>query len=119
MSLLAEVQFGREVLGNLELAESREWLVTNGIGGYASGTAAGTSTRRYHGMLIAALEPPAGRNLLVAGLDETVRHAGREFPLATNRWLSGAVAKRTEAACKLIAALNDRESWPEPYRSAI
>ena len=91
MSLLAEVQFGREVLGNLELAESREWLVTNGIGGYASGTAAGTSTRRYHGMLIAALEPPAGRNLLVAGLDETVRHAGREFPLATNRWLSGAV----------------------------
>jgi len=92
VSLLAEVQFGREVLGNLELAESREWLVTNGIGGYASGTAAGTSTRRYHGMLMAALEPPAGRNLLVAGLDETVRHAGREFPLATNRWLSGAVA---------------------------
>ena len=92
MSLLAEVQFGREVLGNLELAESREWLVTNGIGGFASGTAAGTSTRRYHGLLMAALEPPAGRNLLVAGLDETVRHAGREFPLATNRWLSGAVA---------------------------
>ncbi len=55
MSLLAEVQFGREILGNLELAEDREWLVTNGLGGFASGTAAGTSTRRYHGLLMASL----------------------------------------------------------------
>jgi len=92
VSLLAEVQFGREILGNLDLAESREWLVTNGIGGFASGTAAGTSTRRYHGLLMAALNPPSDRTLLVAGLDEAVHYAGREFPLATNRWLSGAVA---------------------------
>ena len=92
MSLLAEVQFGREILGNLELAESREWLVTNGIGGFASGTTAGTSTRRYHGLLMAALEPPTGRTLLVAGLDETLRYAETNFHLATNRWLSGTVA---------------------------
>ena len=92
MSLLAEVQFGREILGNLEQAEAREWLVTNGLGGYASGTSAGTSTRRYHGLLMAALEPPTGRTLLVAGLDETARYAGRNFPLATNRWVSGFVS---------------------------
>ena len=92
MSLLAEVQFGREILGNLEQAEAREWLVTNGIGGYASGTTAGTSTRRYHGLLMAALNPPTGRTLLVAGLDETARYAGHNFPLATNRWLSGFVS---------------------------
>jgi predicted glycogen debranching enzyme len=92
LSLLAEVQFGREILGNLDLAESREWLVTNGIGGFASGTAAGTSTRRYHGLLMAALQPPTDRTLLVAGLDETVRYAGKSFPLATNRWLSGDVS---------------------------
>ncbi len=94
MSLLAEVQFGREILGNLEIAESREWLVTNGIGGFASGTAAGTSTRRYHGLLMASLQPPTDRTLLVAGIDETVRYGGTSFPLATNRWLSGDVSPK-------------------------
>jgi predicted glycogen debranching enzyme len=92
LSLLAEVQFGRAILGNLELAESREWLVTNGIGGFASGTVAGTSTRRYHGLLMASLEPPTARTLLVAGVDETVRYLEKSFPLATNRWLSGDVS---------------------------
>ena len=94
MSLLAEVQFGREILGNLDLAESREWLVANGIGGFASGTAAGTSTRRYHGLLMASLHPPSDRTLLVAGLDETVRYGETSFPLATNRWLSGDVSPK-------------------------
>ena len=88
------MQFGREILGNLELAESREWLVTNGIGGFASGTAAGTSTRRYHALLMASLHPPTDRTLLVAGLDETVRYAETNFPLATNRWLSGDVSPK-------------------------
>ncbi|HEX4646232.1 MAG TPA: glycogen debranching enzyme N-terminal domain-containing protein, partial [Verrucomicrobiae bacterium] len=88
------MQFGREILGDLALAESREWLVTNGLGGFASGTAAGTSTRRYHGLLMAALQPPTGRTLLVAGVDETVRYAGAEFLLATNRWLSGDVSPK-------------------------
>ena len=94
MSLLAEVQFGREILGDLQLAESREWLVTNGLGGFASGTAAGTSTRRYHGLLMASLQPPTDRTLLVAGVDESVRYAGMSFPLATNRWLSGDVSPK-------------------------
>jgi predicted glycogen debranching enzyme len=94
LSLLAEVQFGREILGDLELAESREWLVTNGIGGFASGTAAGTSTRRYHGLLMASLQPPTDRTLLVGGVDETVRFGGTSFPLATNRWLSGDVSPK-------------------------
>jgi predicted glycogen debranching enzyme len=54
------------------MAESREWLVTNGIGGYACGTIAGLLTRHYHGLLIAALKPPLGRTLLVTKLEETV-----------------------------------------------
>jgi predicted glycogen debranching enzyme len=85
------VKFGREVCGNLEAAEAREWIVTNGIGGFASGTIAGCVTRRYHGLLIAALQPPVGRTLLVAGLDEIVRYAGAEYSLATHQWTSGAV----------------------------
>jgi len=85
------VQFGVEVFGNLETAESREWLVTNGIGGYASGTLAGGMSRRYHGLLVAALRPPVGRTQLVAWIDEIVRYKGAEFALATHRWASGAI----------------------------
>ena len=87
----AGVAFGRELCGSLEIAEQREWLVTNGIGGYASGTVSGDLTRRYHGLLVAALHPPVGRTQLVAKLDETVSYDGSEFPLATNRWASGVV----------------------------
>jgi predicted glycogen debranching enzyme len=87
----AAIQFGREVCGNLEASEAREWLVTNGIGGYASGTIAGEMTRRYHGLLVAALQPPVGRTHLVAALDEIVLYGGTEFALATHRWVSGAV----------------------------
>jgi predicted glycogen debranching enzyme len=69
----------------------REWLVTNGIGGYASGTIAGLLTRRYHGLLIAALKPPLGRTLLVAKSDDVATYDGRLYPLFTNRWNDGVV----------------------------
>ena len=52
---------------------TREWLVTNGLGGYASGTVSGVSTRRYHGLLISALPAPHGRTLLLAHLSEQIR----------------------------------------------
>ncbi|HKV24852.1 MAG TPA: amylo-alpha-1,6-glucosidase [Candidatus Acidoferrum sp.] len=90
-SLPSGIRFGREICGDLSAAESREWLVTNGIGGFASGTIAGSSTRRYHGLLIAALQPPLGRTQLVAALDETVRYADASYQLATHRWASGAI----------------------------
>src|SRR5215472_7117057 len=87
----AEVEFGREICWSLEIAEQREWLVTNGIGGYASGTVSCNLTRRYHGLLLAALKPPVGRNQLVAKFEETAQYAGSDFALGTNRWASGAV----------------------------
>ena len=76
------------------MADGREWLVTNGIGGYASGTVDGSLTRWYHGLLVAALEPPAGRTVLLAKLDETCTYLGRTYELATNRWGSGAIDPR-------------------------
>ncbi len=85
------VGFGREICGSLETAGQREWLVTNGLGGFASGTVAGLFTRRYHGLLVAALRPPVGRTLLVAGLNETAQYSGQAYPLATHRWLGGAL----------------------------
>src|SRR6266571_6654160 len=87
----ANVAFGREICGSLEIAEQREWLVTNGIGGYASGTVSGNLTRRYHGLLVAALKPPVGRTQLVAKLEETASYDGSDYALATNRWAGGAV----------------------------
>jgi predicted glycogen debranching enzyme len=87
----AIIEFGREICGSLEIAEQREWLVTNGIGGYASGTISGNLTRRYHGLLIAAFHPPLGRTQLVAKLEETASYDGRDYALATNRWVSGTV----------------------------
>jgi predicted glycogen debranching enzyme len=85
------IEFGREACGSLEIAEQQEWLVTNGIGGYASGTVSGNLTRRYHGYLVAALRPPVGRSLLAVKLEETASYDRREYSLATNRWASGAV----------------------------
>jgi predicted glycogen debranching enzyme len=86
------VQFGREVCGDLPVAERREWLVTNGLGGFASGTVAGLLTRRYHGLLFAALTPPLGRTLLLASLQETAVVDGKQFSLAANRWHDGTIA---------------------------
>src|SRR5574337_565859 len=86
------VGFGREICGDLPAAEQREWLVTNGLGGFASGTVAGVLTRRYHGLLFAALNPPLGRTLLVTGIQEVVQCDGRQYELAANRWAGGAVA---------------------------
>jgi len=85
------VDFGRAVCGTLAQAEAREWLVTNGIGGYASGTVGGLLTRCYHGLLVAALKPPLGRTLLLTKLDETARYDERLYPLCTNRWANGTV----------------------------
>src|SRR2546426_9514805 len=85
------IGWGREISGDLPAAERREWLCTNGIGGFASGTVAGSLTRRYHGLLVAALEPPLGRTLLVAKVDETVAYDDRERQLSTNRWAGGTI----------------------------
>ncbi len=85
------LQFTRQDFGSLHDAESREWLVTNGLGGFASQTIAGSLTRRYHGLLFAALRPPSNRRLMLAALDETVRGEGGDYRLGTIRWGDGTV----------------------------
>ena len=85
------IRFGRELCGDLKLAERREWWLTNGRGGYAAGTVAGSLTRRYHGLLIAPLFAPLGRVLVAAKADATLHIGASSYPLFTNRWTSGAV----------------------------
>jgi predicted glycogen debranching enzyme len=73
-------------------ALAREWLLTNGLGGFACGTIAQANTRRYHGLLVAALAAPGGRTLMVAKLDTTVRYRGSSFELACNEFADGTIA---------------------------
>ena len=74
------------ILHDLDTAIQREWLVTNGTGGYASGTVTGINTRRYHGLLVAALDPPLGRSVMLAKVDEVVSLAGRTYELGANEF---------------------------------
>jgi predicted glycogen debranching enzyme len=86
------IHFGREICGDLDAALRREWLVTNGLGGYASAALPGTLTRSYHGLLVAALAPPVERTVLVAGLDEWATYSGDRYPLSTHEFNGGSVA---------------------------
>src|ERR1022692_4629326 len=78
------IRFGPEICGDLDAASQREWLETNGIGGFAASTVSGAGTRRYHGLLTAALRPPTGRYLLLAKLEETLVLDGRRLELGVN-----------------------------------
>ncbi|HEY9798521.1 MAG TPA: amylo-alpha-1,6-glucosidase [Leptolyngbyaceae cyanobacterium] len=71
--------------------DTREWLLTNGLGSFASGTVCDARTRTYHGWLIAALEPPGRRTLLLSHLDASLEVAGDVWALSTNFWRSGQI----------------------------
>ena len=86
------ISFGRETCGDLAAAFRREWLVTNGIGGYASGALNGVSSRSYHGLLVAALEPPVGRIVLVGASAEQATYRGRRSYIGSNEYADGVFA---------------------------
>jgi predicted glycogen debranching enzyme len=86
------LELDRALCGDLAVAEAREWIVTNGLGGFAAGTVAGTLTRRYHGLLFAARTPPVGRTLLCPKIDAEVGYDGAAYALATDRWRGGTIA---------------------------
>lgn len=80
------IRFKEEICTNLDAALRREWLETNGLGGFASGSINGCNTRRYHGLLVAATKPPVGRFVLLSKLEETLIIDGRRYELGTNRY---------------------------------
>ncbi len=95
MTTSLRVAFGREVCGSLEEGAAREWLVTDGLGGYASGTVTGLRTRRYHGLLMHATGPAGGsRSLGLAALDTVVVIGDERIRLATHEWVGGAIDPR-------------------------
>ena len=77
------MEFTKEDL-NLENGLEKEWLITNGIGGYSSSTIIGANTRKYHGLLVAPLTPPARRFLILSKLDESIEINEKKYDLYTN-----------------------------------
>jgi len=88
------VTFGPETCGALDEAAAREWLVTDGLGGYAMGTVSGLRTRRYHGLLVPAVNGPAGRMLGLVALEPVLGGGDARFELATDEWAGGAINPR-------------------------
>ncbi|MFI4949122.1 MAG: amylo-alpha-1,6-glucosidase [Alphaproteobacteria bacterium] len=88
---LAPIRFEAAELTDLAADERREWWLANGKGGYAGGTVALSLTRRYHGLLIASVDPPLGRALVLTKADATLHLGAAHYPLFTNRWGGGAI----------------------------
>ena len=84
------ISFDKSVCTDLQAGLSREWLESNSLGGFACGTITGANTRRYHGLLTAALNPPGGRMLLLSKLEETLALGDKRIDLSTNEY-SGAI----------------------------
>ncbi|MBM0745439.1 glycogen debranching enzyme N-terminal domain-containing protein, partial (plasmid) [Phormidium sp. CLA17] len=113
------IEFGREICGDLSHAETREWIVTNGMGGYASGTVAGLLTRRYHGLLVAALKPPLGRTLLLTKLDEMALYDGQAYALYTDRWANDIVAPQGYRHIERFTLEGTIPTWRFAYANAL
>jgi 4-alpha-glucanotransferase len=94
------VRFGREICGDLQQAERREWWLANGHGSHAAGTVAGSLTRRYHGLLVAPVDTPLGRMFVLAKADAVLTDGGRHWSVACalDAWLRLEQAKREQAA---------------------
>ncbi len=80
------IEIDQERCRNLETVLTREWIETNGIGGFSSSTITGLNIRRYHGLLTAATKPPVGRLVLLSKLEETLIIDGRRYELSANQW---------------------------------
>ncbi|MBQ1073352.1 glycogen debranching enzyme family protein [Micromonospora sp. C31] len=92
---MIDIHFGPQVCGDLTGGSAREWLVTDGLGGYATGTVNGLRTRRYHGLLVVAGETPASRGVGLVGLDPAVLFpSGARVRLGAHEWASGDVDPR-------------------------
>lgn len=81
-----QIIFDSKITKNFELGKKREWILTNGLGSYASSTAIGLNTRGYHGLLIASLDPPVKRTLFLSKYEEEVEVEGRKYLLAVNQY---------------------------------
>jgi len=84
---------------DLSALRDREWLVTNGLGGFASGSLLGINTRRHHGLFVPNLANPKGRHILISRFDEEIDARGRHVKIgAPNTWMAGSTPTCTAAS---------------------
>jgi predicted glycogen debranching enzyme len=102
---------GRHSCGNWQDAAGYEWLVTNGLGGYACGTVAQANTRRYHAFLMASLAPPVQRTLLVAKIDLIVEYRGISTELSANEFTGGIVSPQGFVHLESFALKEGVPTW--------
>ncbi len=86
---LPSISLAQEMLSRFEEAIQKEWIITNGLGGYASSTVLGINTRKYHGLLVAAFHPPRERKVCLAKLDEEMCIENNFYPLGANEFQRG------------------------------
>jgi predicted glycogen debranching enzyme len=90
---LPSISLNSEKLSHLEEAIKQEWIITNGLGGYASSTVLGINTRKYHGVLVAAFHPPGDRRVCVAKLNEELSIGSHIYPLGADEFQNGIFPK--------------------------
>jgi len=86
---LPTINIQPDTLSNFDKAIQMEWIVTNGLGGYASSTILGINTRKYHGLLVAAFNPPTDRRVLLTKLDEEIEIESKKYSLGSNEFREG------------------------------
>jgi len=102
------LQVGREVCADIQAGLDREWLVTNGLGGYAAGSIVGATTRSYHGLLVASLHPPVERTVMVTKIDEEIRFPdGQTLALGVNEYQGGALDPRGNTSLESFSLEGD------------
>jgi predicted glycogen debranching enzyme len=85
-ALIPKIHLGARSLSDFDSAIRKEWIVTNGLGGYASSTALGINTRKYHGLLIASFNPPTNRQVLLSKLDEEIQVKNEVYSTGANEF---------------------------------
>src|SRR4051812_6672334 len=106
------LSFGTQTCGSLVEGGQREWLVADGLGGFATGTVSGLRTRRYHGLLVVATDPPLGRQLGLASLDPVlVLPSGARVPLGVHEWAGGRVAPSGHTRLESFVLVDGLPRW--------
>ena len=105
------IAFGPQTVTDLEAGSAREWLVADGLGGYAMGTVNGLRTRRYHGVLVISTDPPRQRRLALASLDPVVVIGDERVRLATHEWRSGAIDPAGHVHRTAFALIDGVPTW--------
>jgi predicted glycogen debranching enzyme len=109
---MIRISFGPQTCGDLTAGATREWLLTDGRGGYAMGTVSGLRTRRYHGLLVVARDIPAVRRMAVASFDPVLHlPGGGMVRLGVHEWTDGTVAPAGHTLLERFDLIDGLPRW--------